>query len=86
MKSITKNINHYLPLFGILAAGLIGFAVFSSDKKFQLVLLVAVCAGYVTWGFVHHLAHKDLSLSILLEYFAVAVLGFVLVFTLLIRS
>jgi len=86
MKSIVKNINHYLPLFGIFAATLIGIVVFSSDRGFQEVIVIAVSASYVAWGVVHHLAHKDLTAAIILEYFAVAFFGVVIVFSLLLRA
>ncbi len=85
-KLFIKQLHHYLPLFGILAAGMLGVLLFSSDRKFQEVTIIATSAGYVTWGIIHHVAHKDLTLSILIEYFAVALLGLVIVFSMLFRT
>lgn len=63
-----------------------GMLLFSTDRKFQEVLIIATSAGYVTWGIMHHIAHKDLTFSIIAEYFAVAVLGLVIVFSILFRT
>lgn len=86
IKQFVRQFSHYLPLLGMLAAGLVGILIFSSDRKFQEAMIIASSAGYVTWGIMHHIAHKDLTLSILVEYFAVALLGLVIVFSILFRT
>ncbi|KKQ43547.1 MAG: hypothetical protein US60_C0001G0062 [Microgenomates group bacterium GW2011_GWC1_37_8] len=83
MNKITHHLRHYLPLLGIIFAGLVGFWIFSYDMVFQLAIVVAVAASYISWGIIHHHMHNDLNLSVVLEYIAVAVVGLVLVFTLL---
>lgn len=86
MKDLSKDIQHYVPLIGIFLAGILGFAAFSFDRVFQATLILALAAAYVFWGIVHHHIHKDLHLSVILEYIVVATLGVVVVFSLLFRA
>ena len=86
MKTIARDLPHYLTLFGILFAGFIGFTLFSYDKGFQIAVAVATAGAYVIWGIVHHFLHKDLYLEIVFEYIAVAVLGLTILFSLVIRG
>lgn len=86
LKDFTHHTSHYLPLLGVILAGTLGFYLFSYDKAFQAVITVAVAASYVSWGLVHHFIHGDLHTSVILEYLAIAVLGVVLVFSVLFRA
>ena len=86
IKKITKHASHYLPLFGMLTATVIGFSLFPYDKLFQLALGIAGASGYVSWGLVHHHIHKDLHLSVVLEYLSIASLGVVILFFILFRA
>ena len=85
MRRISKHLQHYLPLLGILSAGVFGFTVFSYDKIFQIILAISTACAYVSWGIIHHHIHKDLHPSVVVEYFAIAILGIVIVFSLLFR-
>jgi hypothetical protein len=85
MKKIFHHLSHYLPLFGIIAAGILGFSLFSYDRAFQAVIVIASAASYVAWGLIHHYIHKDLHLSVIIEYFAYAVIGVTIVFSMLFR-
>ena len=86
MKGISKHIPHYMVLFGILAAGILAFLLFSYDKGFQMIVATAVALSYVAWGIVHHSIHRDLYPSVVIEYLAVASLGLVIIFSLILRS
>lgn len=86
MKQFAHHLPHYLSLFGILLAGFAGLILFSYDKNFQLSVALATAGAYVAWGIVHHFIHKDLYLETVIEYMAIAVLGFVIIFSLIIRS
>ena len=86
MKSITKHLSHYMALFGILLAGFVGLILFSYDKNFQVAVALALSLSYVAWGLAHHYLHKDLHLETFIEYLVVAILGFVLIFSLLLRT
>lgn len=86
MKELSKQINHYLPLFGILFAGAFGFSLFSFDRIFQSAMAIATAVGYVSWGIIHHKIHKDLYPEVVFEYIAMAVLGLVIIFSVIFRS
>lgn len=72
-------------LFGILMAGFIGLIIFSYDKQFQFAVAAATSVGYIFWGIVHHLHHKDLHFETVLEYVAVAALGLTILSSLILR-
>ena len=86
MRNLAKHLPHYLTLFGILLAGFAGFLLFSFDRGFQAIVAVSLAVAYVAWGIVHHAIHKDLYLSVVLEYVAVASLGLVIIFSLILRT
>lgn len=86
LKKISKDIQHYLPLFGIIVSGFIAFTLFSYDKLFQVTILVAVSISYVVWGIIHHAIHKDLYLSVIIEYIVISILGLVIVSSLVFRA
>lgn len=83
MKFFLKHLQHYVPLVGMLVAGVIGFVVFSYDKTFQTVIVVSMAVGYVVWGLIHHHMHRDLHASVIVEYLAIASLGAVIVISLI---
>jgi hypothetical protein len=86
MKAFIKDLSHYLVLFGILLAGFAGLILFSYDKIFQTAVVSALVLSYVSWGIIHHHLHKDLHFEVVLEYLIVAVLGFVIIFSVIIRT
>ena len=86
MKRIAKHLPHYAPLLGIFALAVVAFLMSSYDRAFLIGVSIAVATSYVAWGVVHHSIHKDLHISVVVEYMAVAALGLVIVFSLLLRS
>lgn len=82
----TKHFPHYVSLISILVAGLVGFYVFSFDRSFQVSVVLAMSLAYVSWGVIHHTIHRDICLAIFLEYLAVAILGTIMVLSLIFRS
>lgn len=86
MRSISRHLPHYFALFGVLIVGALAFFFFSYDRLFQASVAVALAASYVSWGIVHHWLHRDLHLSVVIEYIAVALLGLVMVFSLIFRA
>lgn len=86
MKEIKRHLLHYSTLFAILAAGIIGFYLFSYDRLFQAAVGVAIAVSYVSWGIVHHKIHDDLHTSVIIEYILVASLGLVIVFSLIFNA
>ena len=73
-------------LFGILLAGFTGLVLFSYDKPFQIAVASALVASYVSWGIVHHYLDNDLHMETVIEYIVVAILGFVIIFSMVIRT
>jgi hypothetical protein len=67
-------------------AGFLGYINFSYDKAFQIAIVVATAAGYVVWGIVHHYIHKDLHLSVIIEYILIAFLGVFIAASLVFRA
>ena len=86
MKSFSKHLSHYMALFGILFAGFAGLILFSYDKNFQVAVALALSLSYIAWGVTHHYLHKDLHIETFIEYLVVAALGFVIIFSLLLRT
>lgn len=86
MKHFLKHLGHYTVLFGILLAGFAGLILFSYDKAFQVATASALVLSYAVWGIAHHYLDKDLYLETVIEYAVVAVLGFVIIFSLIIRA
>jgi hypothetical protein len=75
-----------MALFGILLAGFAGLILFSYDKNFQVAIAFALSVSYVAWGVAHHYLHKDLHIETFVEYLLVAILGFVIIFSLILRT
>jgi len=86
MRNFLKDLPHYLLLFAILIAGFAGLILFSYNRGYQVAIAFGLMAAYVIWGLVHHSIHKDLYFETFVEYFAIAVLGFVIIFSLVIRG
>jgi len=86
MRSIAKHLPHYAALFGILIAGFAGLILFSYDKNFQIAVAIATASSYVAWGIVHHTLHRDLHLETLVEYVAIATIGLVIIFSMIVRT
>ena len=80
-----KDFPHYIPLIGILTAGVLAFWFFSYDQQFQIGVAISVAVAHITWGIVHHAIHKDLSLAIILEYLAISALGAVVLISVILR-
>lgn len=80
-----RHLSHYLALFGLLLVGFAGLVLFSYDKTFQIAIAIATGVSYVAWGIVHHLIHRDLHIETLIEYVAISLLGFIILYTLVIR-
>ena len=86
MKKIIKDIRHYTSLFLVFAVGLGAFLSLSYNRFFQILIVIFMAIAYVVWGVVHHKMHKDYDLSVLVEYLVMAILGLVIVFSLIIRA
>jgi len=81
-----KHLPHYLPLLGIFGAGALAFILFSYDKQFQIGVAVSVAVAHFVWGVVHHLYHGDFNLEVVLEYFAISMLGLAAILSVILHA
>jgi uncharacterized membrane protein YjjP (DUF1212 family) len=80
-----EHSNHYLVLVFILAFGALAFFYFQRIPQVQILSVFITAVFYVVWGVVHHHLEGDLHLRVVLEYAAVALLGFLILLTLIKR-
>ncbi len=73
-----EHLLHYLILFLILTAGLVGFVVFSFRPQVQLLIVGLTIVGYITWGLVHHYIEDRLRWDVIGEYFLIGILVLVM--------
>lgn len=76
---------HYMGLVFVLGVGLIGFFVFSYMREVQMAIAAGLAIAYFVWGVMHHYIHKDLTVSVILEYVLFAILGYVILTSLILR-
>jgi hypothetical protein len=84
-KKYFKDLPHYIPLIGIFTSGVLAFLIFSYDKQFQIGVALSLAAGHFAWGIVHHMYHNDFSPEVVLEYFAISILGLVAVLSVILQ-
>lgn len=85
LQDLQKNKTHYLVLLFILFFGALAFFYFRQFPQAQILSVFLTATFYVLWGIVHHYLQKDLHLRIILEYLAVAIFGFLIVWSVIIR-
>ncbi len=81
-----KHFFHYLILLSIFCFGLFFFAYFSYNRTIQTLCVIGLGIGYFLWGICHHYLEKNLYLKVVIEYFLVALLGVILVISLLFKT
>lgn len=86
IESMSRHLPHYISLVGILVAGILGFYFFQYDRYFQTAIVTALAVSYVSWGVIHHAVHKDICLSIIIEYLSISILGLIIALTLIYRT
>jgi len=84
-KDIKEHLGHYLILLFLLASGGLVFFYFQRFPQAQIVSAFLTASFYVLWGVIHHYLEGDLHLRVVVEYMAVALLGFLVLFTLVNR-
>lgn len=55
----------------------------STDRGFQIGVVIATTFFYVLWGIMHHLLNHDLSTKIVIEYVLIGIFGLTTIFFLL---
>lgn len=86
MTRYSKHFPHYLPLLGIFVASIYGFRIFSYDRNFQAAVAIASAVSYASWGIIHHIIHKDIRLSIFIEYLVISIIGLIVILSVIFRA
>ena len=82
LKRISEHTIYYLFLVIILSLSFL-LAYSSSDRGFQIGVVVAATFFYVLWGIIHHLMNHDLHMKIVIEYILIGAFGLTIIFFLL---
>jgi len=82
LKSISEHAIYYISLIIILSLGFL-LAYSSSDRSFQVGVVVAITFFYVLWGILHHLMNHDLHPKIVVEYILIGAFGLTIIYFLL---
>lgn len=85
-EDIREHLGHYLVLLFILTFGCLAFFYFKRFPQVQIVSVFLTASFYVLWGVVHHYLDGDLHIRIILEYVAVALLGFLILWSIIMRT
>ncbi len=85
MKRILRDLPHYVILFSIFVTAIAIFMFFPNDRILQVAVASATAISYVIWGVVHHMLHEDLYPEVVIEYTLIAILGLVVVLSLIFR-
>ena len=82
LKRISEHAVYYISLVAILTLSFL-LAYSSSDRSFQIGVIVATTFFYVLWGIMHHLINHDLHTKIVIEYILIGAFGLTIIFFLL---
>ena len=82
MKRLSEHTIYYISLVTILSLSFL-LAYTSSDRSFQIGVIVAATFFYVLWGIMHHLINHDLHMKIVIEYILIGAFGMTTIFFLL---
>ena len=85
-KDISTHPLHYFFLLCIQLVGLWGVFWFSYLPMAQLIIISSMALGYILWGIFHHYEHHDLHPKIVWEYVLVALLGILLLGSVIMRT
>jgi hypothetical protein len=77
-----KSLIHYLALVIILALGITASLIFRYHPLRPLAIILTT-AAYFVWGLLHHLSLGTLHRQVVLEYLSLAILGGIIIATLL---
>lgn len=82
LRRISEHSIYYISLIAILSLSFL-LAYTSSDRDFQIGVIVATTFFYVLWGIMHHLINHDLHVKIVIEYILIGAFGLTIIFFLL---
>lgn len=79
---VKKYPAHYLALAAILVCGVAAILIFRFEKLLLNIAIYSLGTLYVLWGILHHHSTNQLRAKVVLEYFLVAILGVIIIKTL----
>ena len=82
LKTLSEHTVYYVSLVAILILSFL-LAYSSSDREFQIGVIVATTFFYILWGILHHLINHDLHAKIVIEYILIGAFGLTTIFFLL---
>jgi hypothetical protein len=82
LKKISEHAVYYILLVAMLCLSFL-LAYSSSERNFQIGVIVAATFFYVLWGIMHHLINHDLHAKIVIEYMLIGAFGLTVIFFLL---
>ncbi len=82
LRRVSEHYIYYVSLIIILSLGFL-LAYSSSDRTFQVGVIVVTTFFYVLWGIIHHLMNHDLHMKIVIEYILIGAFGLTITFFLL---
>jgi len=86
ISDIKEHLGHYVVLLFILTFGGVAFFYFQRFPQAQIVSIFLTASFYVFWGAIHHYLEGDLHPRIIFEYLAVALLGFLILWSIINRA
>ena len=84
IKDLKEHPLDYLVLIAILLFGVILYIFFKDDVIMERIIAISLALSYILWGIIHHHHADKITIKIVLEYILVAVLGFLVINSLLI--
>ena len=85
-EDIKENTGHYLALLFILVFGVGALVYFQRMPQMQIVSLFLTASFYVLWGIIHHYLEDDLHIKVVVEYATVAMLGFLIIWSIIVKT
>ena len=82
ISELRKYPSHYLALSIILAVGSITILLFRFDALLLNIAVYSMGGMYIVWGILHHRSANHIRLKVMLEYLLVALLGIIIIKTL----
>lgn len=85
-KNSTFHTIHYFFLLLIFVIGTGLFFSFHFDRFLQFLVIVATAFAYFLWGIIHHYLEDNLYFKVVVEYFLIALLGTIVLLSLIYRA
>ena len=86
IEDLKEHFGHYLALVFILTFGIGALLFFQRTPQMQIISAFLTASFYVLWGIVHHYVEKDLQIRVVIEYIMVALLGFLILWSIIVRT